>query len=259
MRAERFTVYTRPVLTGFLSLIVLLLIPAHPARAQGIGLEQLRHMMAWDTGSLILIDQLEYAHGAFGRPVGLDLVAWYGGAYNRVWLLAEGEQRTRGRGGEGEARLSYGRLVTPYFDALAGIRVDQHWGEDTGTRAHLAVGLLGLAPFRFEFAPTLFISQDGDLSARLEAEYQVLVTQRLVASPEIELNAAWQDAPEWGVGEGLNDLQLGIRFRYEFRREFAPYVGYAWTRRFGQTAELARPEGGPASDGTFVAGLRVWY
>ncbi len=259
MRAEGFTRYARPVLVALLALIALLLIPARPARAQGIGLEELRHMMAWGRGSLVLVDQLEYAHGAFGRPVGLDLIAWYGGAYNRVWLQAEGEQRTRGQGGEGEIRLSYGRLITAYFDALAGLRVDQHWGEDSGTRAHLAVGLLGLAPFRFEFAPTLFVSQNGDLSARLEAEYQVLITQRLVATPEIELNAALQDVPEWGIGEGLNDLGLGIRFRYEFRREFAPYVGYDWTRRFGQTAELARPEGGPASDGAFVAGLRVWY
>lgn len=233
---------------------------APPAGAQGIGLAQLKEMMAWGTGSLILVDQLEYAPGGDGQPVSLDAIGWYGGAKNRLWFRAEGEQlTTRHRSGEAELQLSYGRLVTAYFDALAGVRVDRRWGE-TGSdgRALLAVGLVGLAPLRFEFSPSLFLSQDGDLSARLEAEYQLLITQRLVASPEIELNAALQSVPDWGVGTGLNDYELGLRLRYEFRREFAPYVGYQWFRRVGAAADFARGEGEAVSDGTFVAGLRVW-
>lgn len=111
---------------------------------------------------------------------------------------------------------------------------------------------------RFELSPTLFLSQDGDLSARLEAEYQVLITQRLVASPEIELNAALQEVPEWGVARGLNDVELGLRLRYEIRREFAPYLGYSWTRRLGGSADLAGEAGEGISEGVFVVGLRVW-
>jgi copper resistance protein B len=236
----------------------LLIALARPADAQGIGLKQLKHMMAWGTGSLILFDQLEYAPGAEGRPLSLDAVGWYGGAYNRLWFRAEGEQLTATSGGEAEAQLSYGRLVTAYFDALAGVRVDRRWGDESATRAHLAAGLVGLAPLRFEFSPTLFLSQDGDLSARLEAEYQLLITQRLVASPEIELNAALQEVPEWGVGSGINDYELGLRLRYEIKREFAPYVGFAWTRRVGGSADFAREEGEGVSEGAFVAGLRVW-
>jgi copper resistance protein B len=235
-----------------------LLALAGPADAQGIGLKQLKHMMAWGTGSLILFDQLEYAPGGEGRPLSLDATGWYGGAYNRLWFRAEGEQLTTEGIGEAEVQLSYGRLVTAYFDALAGVRVDQQWGDGSDTRAHLAVGLVGLAPLRFEFSPTLFLSQEGDLSARLEAEYQVLITQRLVASPEIELNAALQDVPEWGVGSGLNDVELGLRLRYEFSRKFAPYVGYEWMRRVGGSADFAREAGEGVSDGAFVAGLRVW-
>ncbi|MDQ3389352.1 MAG: copper resistance protein B, partial [Gemmatimonadota bacterium] len=165
---------------------------------------------------------------------------------------------TTERAGDAEAQLSYGRLITPYFDALAGVRLDQRWGDGSATRAHLAAGLVGLAPLRFEFSPTLFLSQDGDLSARLEAEYQLLITQRLVASPEIELNAALQEVPEWGIGRGINDVELGLRLRYEFRREFAPYIGYSWTRRVGGSAGFAREEGEGVSEGAFVAGLRVW-
>jgi copper resistance protein B len=233
--------------------------PGRPADAQGLGMEQLEHMMAWGTGSLILFDQLEYAPGAEGRPLILDAIGWYGGAYNRIWFRAEGEQLTSDNIGEGEVQLAYGRLVTAYFDALVGVRVDQRWGEESGTRAYLAAGLQGLAPLRFEFSPTFFVSQNGDLSARLDAEYQLLITQRLVASPEIELNAALQDVPEWGVASGINDYGLGLRLRYEIRREFAPYAGYAWTRRVGGSADLARDEGEGVSEGAFVMGLRLWF
>jgi copper resistance protein B len=231
---------------------------ARPADAQGIGLKQLKHMMAWGTGSLILFDQLEYAPDGEGRPLSLYAVGWYGGAYNRLWFRAEGEQLTSEEGGEAELQLSYGRLVTAYFDALAGVRVDRRWGDESDTRAHLALGLQGLAPLRFELSPTLFVSQEGDLSARLEAEYQLLITQRLVASPEIELNAALQAVPEWGVGSGINDVELGLRLHYEIRREFAPYVGYSWARRVGGSADFSREAGEGVSEGALVAGLRVW-
>lgn len=243
-----------------LCLLVAALSPAvpRPVAAQGIGMEQLKEMMAWGTGSLVLIDQLEYAPSSNGRPISLDAVAWWGGAYNRLWFKTEGEQLTTDSDGEVEGHLYYGQLVTAYFDALAGVRVDRRWGAETGTRAHLALGLEGLAPMRFEFSPVLFVSHEGDVSARLVAEYQLLITQRLVASPEIELNAALQDVPEWGIGSGLNDVELGMRVRYEFRPEFAPYIGYAWKRRIGATARLARDDGSATSDGAFVAGFRVW-
>lgn len=244
---------------GVAAMLLSIAAPA-PASGQGIGLEQLKEMMAWGTAGLILFDKLEYLPDeSIGRPVDVDLIGWYGGAYNRLWFRGEAEQRTAGGGGEAEVHAYYGRLVTPYWDALAGVRLDRHWGDESGTRAHLAVGVVGLAPWRFELSPTLFLSQDGDLSARLEAEYQVLITQRLVMEPEVELNAALQSAPRWGVGSGLNDVELALRVRYEIRREFAPYLGYSWTRRVGEAADLIRSEGGSAARGTLVAGLRVWF
>lgn len=239
-------------------LTLLLLAMARPAAAQGLGMAELMRMMDWGRGSLILFDQLEYAPNAEGEPLSADMTAWVGGARNRIWVRAEGEQPLAGNGGEGEASVYYGRLVTPFWDALAGVRVDGSWGGEGNARASLAVGLIGLAPMRFELSPTVYLSQDGDLSARLEAEYQILVTQRLVAEPELELNAALQEVPEFGVGRGLNDMGLGMRLRYEFSRKFAPYVGYSWTKRYGGAADFAREEGEPASEGAFVAGLRVW-
>ena len=258
MRVEQLMRHTPAGLRTGLLLVGFLAALARPAAAQGIGLEELKEMMSWGTGSLILFDKLEYAPQAAGRPVSLDAVGWYGGAYDRLWFRAEGEQLTTQSVGEAEAQLFYGRLITPYWDALAGVRVDQRWGGESGTRVHLAAGLTGLAPLRFEFSPTLFLSQDGDLSARLEAEYQVLITQRLVAAPEIELNAALQDVPGWGLGRGLNDVELGLRLRYEIVREVAPYVGVSWLRRVGGTADWARAEGEAASETLIVVGVRLW-
>lgn len=246
-------------LCAALVLAVSTALAARPAWAQGIGMEQLVEHMDWGRSSLVLVDQLEYAPGADGRMLSLDGTSWVGGAYNRVWVRTEGEQPLAGNGGEGELSVFYGRLVTPYWDAIAGVRVDGEWGEDPTARASLAVGVIGLAPMRFEFSPTFFLSQDGDLSARLEAEYQVLVTQRLVAEPEIEVNAALQEVPEFGVGSGLNDIELGLRLRYEFSRKFAPYVGYRRSRLLGGSADFARAEGEPTRESAFVTGLRVWF
>ncbi|MFB6231508.1 MAG: copper resistance protein B [Salinibacter sp.] len=203
----------------------------------------------------VLFDQLEYVPKPAGQPVSLEAVGWVGGDLNRFWLRAEGQQSTLESEGETEIEALYGRLITPFFDAVAGVRVDRSWEDAGKTRGHLAVGLQGVAPYRFEVEPTLYVSDDGNVSARFVAAYSFRFTQRLVLEPEAELNAALQDVPEWGVGTGINNLNLGLRLRYEFHRKFAPYVGYDQNWRFGETADLA---GGDAGDGAFVFGVRIW-
>ncbi|MFB6279212.1 MAG: copper resistance protein B [Salinibacter sp.] len=203
----------------------------------------------------VLFDQLEYVPEPDGQPIGLEGVGWTGGDLNRFWLRVEGEQSTLRRDGEMELEALYGRLVTPFFDAVAGARVDRGWEDGGQTRGHLAVGLQGLAPYRFEIEPTLYVSQEGNVSAEFSAAYHVFVTQRLILESELETSAALQDVPEWGVGTGVNDLGLGFRLRYEFHRKVAPYVGYTHDWTFGDTADLA---GGDPSSGAFVFGVRVW-
>ena len=209
----------------------------------------------------LLLDQLEYAPRPAERPVLLEALGWIGGDINRMWLRAEAEQSTlEGVDGEGEAEVDalYGRLLTPYFDAVAGLRLEARWGERSARRGLLAVGVQGLAPYMFEIEPTLFLSQDGDLSAEFTASYHVYFTQRLILEPEAEVRAALQDVPGWDVGSGLNDVVLALRMRYEIWRKFAPYVGYRWTRTFGETADLYRRNGAATNYGTFVVGLRLW-
>jgi copper resistance protein B len=204
--------------------------------------------------AFVLFDQFEYVPEPAERPIGMEVVSWIGGDVNRLWIRAHGEQSTLHREGEAEVEALYGRLVSPFFDVVAGARVDRRWGPVGQTRGHLALGLQGLAPYRFEVEPTLYVSHKGHVSAGFAASYHVLVTQRLIMESELETSTALQDVPEWGVGTGVNDLGLGIRLRYEFHRKVAPYVGYTHDWTFGETADLA----GETSSGAFVFGVRVW-
>lgn len=206
----------------------------------------------------LLLDQLELAPGRGGRPVVFDGTAWWGGDFDRLWVRAEGDIHTEQTEGDLQAEAFYGRLVSPFWDALVGIRVDHLWDGVRATRAQLAVGLVGLAPLWFEVQPTLYLSERGDVSAELELEYELLFTQRLVFQPRAEVQAAVQQVPEFGIGTGLTDLELGGRLRYELRRELAPYVGFTWHRRLGGTASFARRAGEASSLASVVLGVRLW-
>ena len=209
----------------------------------------------------LLVNQLEYQVGDIANSVGWDATGWYGGDYNRLWLKTEGEWRTSGeRGGEAEVQALYGRLIAAFWDFQAGLRYDQFSGAGFDrSRGFAVIGLQGLARYRFELEPALFISQDGDVSARLTATYDMLLTQRLILQPRMDFDAAVQSSEKFGVGEGVNSLGLGLRLRYEIRREFAPYIGVQWRQEFGETADISRRGGGRADDIAVVFGVRLWF
>jgi copper resistance protein B len=266
----------RRVCTGAAAL-ALLLVYGGRANAQAVrpshGMDQDRVIRTF-----ILAEQLEIQPNAAERPVNVEVLSWIGGDYRRLFLRAQGEQSTLGaRDGELQADALIGRLLTPFWSAVAGARVDSRphvarsglsgvEGPPASvvpagrlTRGMLAVGLLGLAPGWFELEPTLLVSNTGDVSLEVESSFDLLLTQRLIVQPRVELNAAVQAVPEIGVGgSGLTDVEFGARMRYEIRRKFAPYVGLSWLRRTGATAAMARDAGEPKSVGTITAGLRIW-
>lgn len=209
----------------------------------------------------LIFNNLEYQTNGEDRPVSWEQEGWIGTDYNRIWLKTEGERATDGSGiGEFEIQAVYSRLVSAFFELQAGVRYDRRTGPGPDrSRAHLVVGYQGLAPYWFEVEPMLFISDDGDVSARLKASYDMLFTQRLILQPDVEINLAAQTVEEWGVGSGLSDVSFDLRLRYEIRREFAPYIGVGWSQKFGRTAELARAEGEDVANLALVAGLRLWF
>ena len=151
-------------------------------------------------------------------------------------------------------------MIAPFWDVQAGIRYDRAFGtEPDQDRGFLVLGFQGLAPYKFEVEPVLFISQDGDVSARLTATYDLLFSQKIVLQPRLESNFAVQRVRAFNVGKGLNDIQIGIRLRYEIKREFAPYIGFSWFHRFGDTAAIVRSKGEKPNYFTAVFGLRMWF
>jgi uncharacterized protein involved in copper resistance len=168
---------------------------------------------------------------------------------------------TAGEGGGGaEVQALYGRLIAPFWDLQAGLRYGQFSGAGFDrSRGFAVIGLQGLARHRFDLEPALFISQDGDVSARLTAAYDMLLTQRLVLQPRLDFDAAVQSAETFGVGKSANSIGLGLRLRYEITREFAPYIGIDWLRRFGETADFSRRNGARAESIGVVLGVRLWF
>lgn len=241
-----------------MSIAVLWLVPLVLASAlpDQAGAQVMDDRIYW----MVMADELEYAPAPEGRPIVLDAALWIGGDYDRLWVKLEGEGATLEREGEFEIQGLYSRLISPFFEAQVGLGIETAYGEtDSRSRGFLVLGLQGLAPYWFEIEPQLLVSHEGDVAFAFDASYDLLFTQRLVLEPELELKAAVQNVPAFGIGSGLNHISVGGRMRYEVVRELAPYVGVVWHRRLGETADLARAAGEDAATVRFVAGLRLWY
>ena len=212
-----------------------------------------------------LVDVLEYRPKAGGSQGGedyrWDIQGWYGGDYNRLWFKSEGQRDTAFKADyDVDFQLLYGRFIQKYYDFQIGPRVEtQSFRGSNVTRGLAVIGIEGLVPYNYEFESSLFIDQNGAVSARLSFNKDMLVMQRLILQTRFESNAAVQRVEKFTTGSGLNNLELGFRLRYEIRREFAPYVGVSLDRSFGETATLVREEGGTSSQIRFVAGIRIWF
>lgn len=182
--------------------------------------------------------------------------AWYGGDIHRFVLKSQGEGIFNGQTENAEVQALYSRAIGPYFDLQAGVRYDF---KPDPSRTYATIGVEGLAPYFVDTQAAVFLSNKGDVLARIEAAYDQLITQHLILQPRVELNLAAQDVPENDIGAGLTNIELGLRLRYEIKREFAPYIGVSYTRKTGSTADFARAAGEPVGSTSFVVGIRAWF
>ncbi len=186
-----------------------------------------------------------------------DIQAWRMRDYQKIYFESEGEYAIDPSEIESvQTELLYGYAVSSFWDLRAGIRYDF---EPQPERAFAVIGFQGLAPQWFEVDANLYLSEDGDLSFGLESEYDLLLTQRLILQPRLELEASAQDVEEVGMGAGFSGIELGLRLRYEFHRKFAPYIGVSWESALGKTADLVQAEGGSADSTAWVAGIKFWF
>jgi copper resistance protein B len=202
----------------------------------------------------VLGDRLEYQEDSDSTVY--DIQAWYGTTFNRFVIKAEGDI-SNGTLEESSTDLLWGHALNAYFDTQLGIRLDNY--RDGKDRRWLAMGVQGLAPYWFELDVAAYVGEDGRTAFTAQAEYELLLTQKLILQPRAELNLYGKDDPDNSLGAGLSDLALGLRLRYEFSRQLAPYIGVEWTDTYGDTADYRRAAGQDTSDTQFVAGLRFWF
>jgi len=226
------------------------------AYAEGYDFGPMKLRLA-DTHSLgaLLVDNLEAVRSDGNSSAAYDLQAWYGRTYDRAVLKAEGDYDD-GEVKEARTELLWGHAVAAFWDTQLGLRHDSGEGPN---RNWLAFGVQGLAPYWFEVEATGYAGDSGRTALRLDASYELLLTQKLILQPRIEANAYGKDDTGRGLGSGLSDVVAQLRLRYEIRREFAPYVGVEWAGKFGDTKDLARAAGEDPTETRVVAGLRFWF
>jgi copper resistance protein B len=231
--------------------------PRDAARSRANMVEEHGGMTAYK----FLVDQLEVTFGDGGEGYSWDAQFWYGGDVDKFWLKTEGEDAFGGEFEGVELQGLWSHAIDPWFDLQAGLRQDIGAGPD---RTHLVLGIQGLAPYWFEVEGAVFLSTEGEITARVEAEYDLRLTQELILQPKVEVDFSLQDIPELQLGSGITAAELGARLRYEFfpasgPAVIAPYVGLLYERAFGRTEDF-RTAAGEASDGLkAVAGLRIWF
>ena len=203
---------------------------------------------------MLLIDQLEYANGYNGNGPMWEAQAWYGNDDNKLWLRSEGEG-SQGRLDDGDIEALWNHPFSAFWSTQLGFRHDLGVGPQHNWAAF---GIQGMAPYWVDLEATAYASDSGRLAARVRAEYELRFTQRLVLQPEFEVNLYDKDDPAHRIGGDISNAQFGLRLRYEISKQFAPYVGLVWTRRFGAIASFSPEAQTPIFDRQFVAGVRIW-
>ncbi|WP_236192128.1 copper resistance protein B [Pseudomonas paraglycinae] len=202
-----------------------------------------------------LADKLEWQNADDASTLAWDLSGWIGGDIDRLWLRSEGE-RSNGKTEDAEVQALWGHAISPWWDVVTGVRQDFKPG---APQTWAAFGLQGMALYNFEAEATAFLGENGQSAVRLEGDYDILLTNRLILQPTAELNVYGKNDPQRGIGSGLANTEAGLRLRYEIRREFAPYIGVTWNRTYGRTADYAREEGEDRSEARLVLGVRLWF
>lgn len=205
--------------------------------------------------STVIVDQFEVRDAEDETPLVVESQGWVGQDLNKLWFKADIE-RADGETEEAELQILYSKAIAPYWDLQMGVRRDFR---PSPNRSWAVIGFQGLSPYFFEVDTALFIGQHGRTALRLEAEYELMLTQQWVIAPEITANIYGKDDKDVGIGSGLSNTEVGLRLRYEIRREIAPYIGITWSKKFGETADYSRLAGADISDTQFVAGIRAWF
>ncbi|MBT5513474.1 MAG: copper resistance protein B [Rhodospirillaceae bacterium] len=204
----------------------------------------------------IQAEQLEYRIGNDTDVMAWDVDALVGTDELKLVFRSEGEFETNGDTLEAmENQLRLQAPISTFFDAVGGVRVDTPEGPD---RVYGVVGVHGLAPQWFEIDADLFVSDRP--SFRFEAEYEALITNRLILTPSIEFNLPFTDDLAIEQGAWGPKLEVGARLSYDLvDRAISPYIGIHYERVFGETEDIATSEGKDADALFLTIGTKLFF
>lgn len=216
-----------------------------------IGLVQTAHASMEDDPlvTMFLMDKFEILDNNENTRV-WEGSFWIGYDINKLYIYSQGEALSDGLE-TSQNELVYSRAIAAFWDAQIGFTYDknadasQTWGE---------IAISGLAPYYFETRAALLINGEGNVGLRLDAEYEALFTQKLILTPSLEADFYTKDDPDMNLGSGLSIIEAGLRIRYEFIREFAPYIGVTWEKTFGNTRNY-----NPIDETSLMVGVRFWF
>ena len=200
------------------------------------------------------VDRFEYVESHDFDATEFEGHVWMGDSYNRFLLRGEVEV-VNDSVETAEIDLLHTRAISPFWNVQYGLR--REFGEKD-ERNWASIGLSGLAPYWFEVDASLFLGENGNSLFDIEAEYDLLLTQRLVMQPRIDIHSYGKTDKEMGRGSGLSMLKTGFRLRYEFDRQLAPYIGYERVIKYGETADLL-PVGEDRTDNHWILGFKFWF
>ncbi|MEO8682171.1 MAG: copper resistance protein B [Vicinamibacterales bacterium] len=203
----------------------------------------------------VLFDRFEWQRASGTNDLGWDNTSWVGKDLSRLWLRTEGHTED-GAVADAQAQLLVGHSFARWWDVVAGVRQDVRPGSP---QTWAAVGIQGLAPYWFAIEATGYVGASGRTHAKVDVEYELLVTNRLVLQPLVEVDMYGKRDPERRVGAGLSSVGAGLRLRYEFMRELAPYFGLTWDQKFGETGDFAKADGQGIRSLKFATGIRWWF
>jgi len=205
--------------------------------------------------STVLLDRFERVWGPDENSTAIEGQFRYGTDYDRLILKSELDI-ARGKLQDGRTEALWGHAIAPYWDSLLGIAYDGGVGPDRGWAA---IGVQGLAPYWFEVNATAYLGSGGRVALDMDASYELLLTQKLILQPSLEMSIYGKSDEARGIGSGLNNGAVGLRLRYELTRQLAPYIGVEYARTFGSTADIARNDGERVEETRLVAGVRIWF
>lgn len=212
-------------------------------------------MHAGGLNSFLLIDQLEWQDASAGSEQDWDITGWFGGDIDRLQVRTEGA-RLADQLAEAELQLLWGHAIGPWWETVLGVRQDFKPGP---AQTWAAFGFQGTPLYSLETEATAYLGEGGQTALRLQGEYDLRITDRLILQPNAEINLYGRNDPTRGQRSGLSDTRFGLRLRYEIRRNFAPYIGMVWSHAYGDSASEMRSGSESPSESRLVAGLRAWF